>query len=122
MESYSKVIVLDKFANSLLVLRHITCRIRVKNVDTERSYSLKSLREDNQVQTLYKNSIFLFIYKQRYYLFSLWVAINNLQGDYYLLIFLSSKTVSWLVKFFKHSPVAAEINCRLSGLTCDDIT
>ena len=31
---------------------------------------LKSLREDNQVQALHKSSLFLFIYKQIYYSFS----------------------------------------------------
>ena len=42
---------------------------------------LKSLREDNQVQALYKNSLFLFIYKQICHSFSVWAAINNLQAD-----------------------------------------
>ena len=44
--------------------------------------SLKSLGENNQVQALYKNSIFLLIYKQIYYLFSIWAAVNNLQAIY----------------------------------------
>ena len=39
----------------------------------------------------------------------------------YLLIFLYSKNISWLEKFFKHSPVAAKINCGLSSLTYDDM-
>ena len=61
---------------------------------------LESLREGNHVQALYKNSLFLFIYKHIYYSFSVWAAINNLQANY-LIIFMSSINISWLEKKFQ---------------------
>ena len=90
------------------------CQTRSNALEISRmttNNSLKSLREDNQVQGLYKNSTFLFVYKQIYYLFSLQSTINNLQADIIFVNFLlANKDLSWPVNFFKFSPVVAKIN------------